>query len=108
VKKPWSRLEGYPQLIVVCVCVLLVSGGLCGVQLAFADPIYNGKGFLPILLILLGMVEWLAMGAAALVLAFCLVLWPIEALFLRGKQEKRPTKLFGEDGDTEKDEETRS
>jgi hypothetical protein len=80
-------LEGFPQLIVVCVCVLLVSGGLCGVQLAIAN-IPNAPDVLQPVFMILGAFELLAMGASALLLVFCVIAWPISAVVKRGRTPK--------------------
>ncbi len=86
-KAPWSYFQGFPKMIVLSVSVLLVSGGMCGVQLIFGNEIYNGKVPGSGLLMLLGLTELLVMGAAALVLLFSLILWPISALLGQTKRE---------------------
>ncbi len=86
-KTPWANLEGYPRAIVLAVCVLLVSGGMCGVQAVVAN-MPKAPGFLLPIFTILGAFELLGIGASALVLVICLVAWPISAGMRRGSKQK--------------------
>ena len=77
-KTPWANLEGYPRAIVASVCILLLSGGLCGVQLAIAN-LPNVPSALAPLAMITGALEISGILGSALVLAFCLIAWPISA-----------------------------
>ena len=71
---PWSRLEGPARLLVNCVVILLIAGGLCGLQL-FTLNFTSNNGALTSLLMVTGAVELAAMLASALVGLFALLAW---------------------------------
>ena len=67
------EIEGPAKALVILVAVLLVSAGMCGLQLTMADKIYNSSGAFGPFMVLLGIVELIAMlvslaGIAAVLL----------------------------------------
>jgi uncharacterized membrane protein SpoIIM required for sporulation len=81
--KPWSEFEGFAKALVICVVVMLVSSGLCGVQWFLATQLGNYGGALSGVLIPLGIIELVAIvvsGSAAVVI---LLAWAARTLYLR-------------------------
>ena len=83
-KTPWHNLEGYPRAIVASVCILLLSGGLCGVQWAVIWIPHFPEWMVGPFEVA-GFAELLAMGGASLVLIVSLIAWPISAILRQGK-----------------------
>jgi hypothetical protein len=77
-------LQGYPKALVILVAILLVSSGLCGVQLAFAGKIYNSQGLSGSLLMVLGLLELLVMALSVIGIGIVLIAWLI-AFLVGGK-----------------------
>lgn len=73
-RMPWTNLEGPARLLVMCITVLLVSAGLCGLQLAIVSS-DNGNPWIANLFILTGFVELVAMILSALVGIIALMVW---------------------------------
>ncbi len=71
---PWSRLEGPARLLVTCFVILLVAGGLCGMQLYILNLTPN-NGVLGSLFMVTGAVELAAILASAVVGLFALLAW---------------------------------
>ena len=53
---PWSRLESPARFLVTCVVILLVAGGLCGLQLLILTE-YPDSNKLTSLFIVTGLIE---------------------------------------------------
>jgi hypothetical protein len=56
-KMPWTNRTGPAKLLAVCASVLLVAGGLCGVQYAVVLASSNQLNFLLPVFIFTGMAE---------------------------------------------------
>lgn len=93
-KMPWSDLEGPAKFIAICAAVLLVSGGLCGLQWIVAS-IHGGMD--AELILTAGVVELLAMFVATLgILAGIVALVIVQ---IRNPGATGPQKLFDSDRD---------
>jgi hypothetical protein len=82
-KMPWSNLEGPAKLLAICAAVLLVSSGLCGLQLFLAGAAYGRSDGLTILFAVLGVVELIAMAGSVVVGIISLLFWLSEAVTKR-------------------------
>jgi len=80
---PWANRSAAARArkaLVVCAVVLLVAGGLCGLQfVAFASGAV-ASGPLTGVLMTTGVIELVAMGGAALAGFLTLLLWLIRSL----------------------------
>jgi len=98
------EVEGYPKVLLVLVAVLLVSSGLCGLQLAFAN--IGGNGSDGTILFPLGIVELIVMLLSAGGIVVVLLLWVATALYRRFANPPKDgvQRLFddsGQDGKTD-------
>jgi hypothetical protein len=91
--------NGYPRTLLILVVIFLVAGGLCGLQLRYADEGAWG------LLMPLGVVELIAMAGSAGAIIVVTLLWIGTTLYDRfGKPPKDEVqKLFGDKDDTNPD-----
>jgi hypothetical protein len=81
---PWDRLESPAKWLVICIAVLLVSSGLCGLQLlANSGPVNNGS-LIPVLLFT-GILEIVVMGISAFGTVLMLIIWLLSLLNRRNK-----------------------
>jgi hypothetical protein len=78
-KYPWSSLSGFPKALVICIAILLVSGGLCGLQLAISSAANSGP--LTSFLMIPGIFELAAFWGAALGTVVCLIGWIGSAIY---------------------------
>jgi len=76
-------LSGFAKTLVVLVTLLLVSAGLCGLQMQFANAVYNDRYGL---LIIAGLVELAAMILSAVGIVLMLILWGARTLYRLGKK----------------------
>ena len=76
-------LSGFAKTLVVLVTLLLVSAGLCGLQMQFANAVYNDRYGL---LIIAGLVELAAMILSAVGIVLMLILWGARTLYRVGKK----------------------
>ena len=77
-------LSGFAKTLVVLVAVLLVSAGLCGLQMTFANTIYNDRSGL---LMFAGLLELAAMILSAVGIVLLMILWGARALYRLGKKQ---------------------
>jgi hypothetical protein len=92
-KMPWTNQRGPAKLLVVCATVLLVSGGLCGVQYAvFSVASHSGEDILAPIFMYTGMAELAAMLLSVLGLV-------IGATWLVGKAIRHPGPSTGSNED---------
>ena len=77
-------LSGFAKTLVVLVTLLLVSAGLCGLQMQFANAVYNDRYGL---LIIAGLVELAAMILSAVGIVLLMILWGARALYRLGKKQ---------------------
>jgi hypothetical protein len=76
-------LSGFAKTLVVLVAVLLVSSGLCGLQLLFGNEIYRSASGL---LILTGVLELAAFVLSAAGIVLMLILWVARVLYRLGQK----------------------
>ena len=83
---PWKDLHGAAKVLVICLTVLLVAGGLCGVQSA----LLSGARFLPDswaeVFIVTGVIELIAMLASVVVGFIALLVWGFGSMFRRDRE----------------------
>ena len=77
------KLSGFAKTLVALVTLLLVSAGLCGLQMQFANAVYNDRYGL---LIIAGLVELAAMILSAVGIVLMLILWGARTLYRLGKK----------------------
>ncbi|HTB98395.1 MAG TPA: hypothetical protein VK716_15400 [Terracidiphilus sp.] len=58
---PWSSLEGPARLLVTCIAIMLVAGGLCGLQFLIVNADPENSGPLMSLFMVTGAAELVAM-----------------------------------------------
>jgi len=75
------EITGLPKALVFLAAVLLVSSGLCGLQLLISNS-NNASGGWP-LFILFGLIELTAIVVSAVGIVVVLVLWTGSALYRR-------------------------
>ncbi len=78
-KYPWSSLSGFPTALVIFVAILLVSGGLCGLQAAIGSAF--GSDGMTGLLIIPGILELVCIGVSAIGIVVCLIGWMVTAIY---------------------------
>jgi hypothetical protein len=82
------EIEGPAKVLVILVAVLLVSAGMCGLQLTIADEIYRGSGGFGSVMMLLGILELIAMLVSLIGIAIVLVSLLVTRFF---KRERHPS-----------------
>jgi hypothetical protein len=89
------KLEGFAKTLVVLVAVLIVSSGLCGLQLLVANSYSSGSGEV---LIALGIAELIAMLVSAVGIVLLLLAWCARAVLGRssGSQSTQGANSNGE------------
>jgi len=109
-KMPWSRFEGPAKLLVMCLTILLVASGMCGLQWAVMSGGTTGAT-LGAFLIPLGIIELIAIGLSALGLVVVLIFWGARTIYraLSGQngddpadRSGGPQTLFGRNDDEQK------
>lgn len=75
------EVEGPAKALVILVVVLLVSAGMCGLQITIADKIYNSSGAFGPFMILLGILELIAMLVSLIGIVVVLVNLLVTRLF---------------------------
>ena len=98
-KMPWNDLEGPARILAICATVLLVSGGLCGLQAVLMSAIHNNS--LITFFMVTGLVELGAIVLSLVVGLGAVVAWVGTAVF-SGSREDGAQKLF-ENGKDEDD-----
>jgi hypothetical protein len=83
---PWSKLEGPAKWLVVFITILLVSSGLCGLQMLIANGGQGNVGGLIPVFIVLGFFEIGAMAISAFGAVLMLIVWLI-SLVRRGSAD---------------------
>ena len=81
---PWKNLHGAAKAVAICAAVLLVSGGLCGMQLLVLNLHLGGNtnDMAPIFM-LTGALELVAIVVSAVVGFIALLVWGFGSLFRR-------------------------
>lgn len=103
---PWSKFEGFAKALSICVTVLLVSSGLCGVQWFFAMG-NNGLGSaLSGVIVFFGVIELIAIALSAAGTVVILILWAAQTLYFHfsgrdssGAKDEHIQTLFPNDDD---------
>lgn len=75
------EFEGPAKALVILVAVLLVSAGMCGLQLTISNEIYNSSGAFGSIMMLLGILELIAMFVSLIGIAIVLVNLLVTRLF---------------------------
>jgi hypothetical protein len=88
-KMPWSRLEGPAKLLVMCLTILLVASGMCGLQWVVGSS-GNAGNTMAAFLIPLGIIELIAIGLSAIGVVIVLIFWGARTIY---------RSLSGRDGD---------
>jgi hypothetical protein len=100
------EMQGHAKTLVILLAVLLVSSGLCGLQIVISNR-GSGGDRLTGIFIPLGLVELLAMLVSAAGIVFVSILWGARAL--RGGVGKPPKdevqKLFNHTDETKHNDE---
>jgi hypothetical protein len=83
---PWKNLHGAAKVVAICAAVLLVSFGLCGVQMSMLGllrgaPTSGSEG-----LVIAGVIEGVAGLIAGLVGFIALLVWGIGRIVRSGRQ----------------------
>jgi hypothetical protein len=79
-KMPWSNFEGPAKLVVFCLTIFLVAGGLCGLQWAISNGMHSGVDNLAVVFAITGILE---LGVMLLSLAAMIggaLVWMIAAI----------------------------
>ena len=81
----WNRFQGFARILVFCVTVLLVSSGMCGVQLAILSMGSGSTGgsALVSLFMFTGVVELIAIGLSAGAIIVVLIAWAVRTVYFR-------------------------
>ena len=97
------EIAGYAKTLVILVAVLLVAGGLCGLQLTVYEKTPNA---ILALFTITGVLEILALVISVFGVVIVLLLWGGEVLYSRfsGPQKDKTQKLFGDADNTNCDE----
>jgi hypothetical protein len=77
-KIPWKNLEGPARLLLICLTVLLIAGGLCGLQFVLSASLYGRR--MPSFFMLIGILELIAILVSGLVAIGALIAWLIQRL----------------------------
>ena len=80
-KAPWSNLEGPAKWLVIAVVALLVSSGLCGLQVAIMSGANPSGASLGSLFMFTGAVELIVMALSACAVVVSLIIWIATALY---------------------------
>ncbi len=80
-KAPWSNLEGPAKWLVIAVVVLLVSSGLCGLQIAMVAGGNQYGALFTRLFMFTGAVEVIVMALSACGIVVSLIIWIATALY---------------------------
>lgn len=83
------EVEGPAKVLVIFVAVLLVSAGMCGLQLTIANKIYNSSGAFASIMMLLGILELVAMLVSLIGIVVVLVNLLVTRLFKRKPASSR-------------------
>jgi len=84
---PWTNRHGAAKVVVICVVVLLVSAGLCGMQLlVLNDGNIKSSSDLTEVFMVTGAVEVVAILVATLVGVIALLVWAFNRIFRRGSE----------------------
>jgi hypothetical protein len=78
------ELVGFAKVLVVLVAVLLVSAGLCGLQLAIGNRLASNSDTF---LMLLGIAELIAMLVSAVGIVLVLLVWGARGLYRLSQAE---------------------
>lgn len=78
-KYPWDKLTGFPKALVICIAVLLASGGLCGLQFALSNVVKSDT--LSGILMIPGFFELIAFWGSALGIVISLIGWIATAIY---------------------------
>lgn len=97
-KMPWDDLDGPAKVLAISAAVLLVAGGLCGVQFLIISGVRGNAQALVSVFTLTGILELIAIVMAGLTAAGALLAWTSTAIHNRftGSRGKRDEtqKLF--------------
>jgi uncharacterized membrane protein len=80
-KAPWSNFEGPAKWLVIAVAALLVSSGLCGLQLGVTARTNQNGAMFARLFIFTGIVELVVMALSACGIVVSLIIWIATALY---------------------------
>jgi hypothetical protein len=78
-KAPWSNLEGPAKWLAIAVVALLVSSGLCGLQVTMISS--ANSTILARLFMFTGIVELIVMALSACGIVVSLIIWITTALY---------------------------
>ena len=92
-------VTGLPKALVFLAAVLLVSSGLCGLQLLLSNNATGGWPFF----IPLGLIELAAMAISAVGILVVLLIWIGSAIYrsIANPEESDPKSLFDSSQDSE-------
>ena len=81
-KAPWRNLDGPAKWLVIAVVALLVSSGLCKLQLAITKATHQNNALIG-LFICTGVAEVIVMAVSACAIVVSLIIWIATALYAR-------------------------
>ena len=87
-------VEGHARALAILVSILLVSSGLCGVQLSFANKIYNSQGVFGFFFMITGLLELIAIGLSAIGIVIVLIAWLISKVFGTSASDSKTERGF--------------
>jgi hypothetical protein len=99
-KTPFSELQGPAKVLAICIVIVFVGSGLCGLEWAVAGAL-GGKGqsFLPAIVVL-GIIQAIAIIVAVLVAFIALVVMIIRAISGRGARSDSASLNYGKEPET--------
>jgi hypothetical protein len=80
---PWKNLHGAPKVVAICAVVLLVSYGLCGVQMGMLGILRGAPTYVSGGLVIAGVIEGIAGLVAGLVGFIALLVWGFSKMLRR-------------------------
>lgn len=80
-KAPWSNLEGPAKWLVIAVVALLVSSGLCGLQMASMSSSDQHGELFARLFVFAGIAELIVMALSTCGIVVSLIIWIATALY---------------------------
>jgi hypothetical protein len=84
-KMPWTNRQGAAKAIAICVTVLLVSAGLCGMQLLVLNLSRGSADGLTTIFMITGALELIAILLSVLIGFIALLIWGFGSLFRRDR-----------------------
>ena len=84
-KMPWTNVHGAAKVVVICAVVLLVSYGLCGVQMSMLGLLHGAPTSVSEGLVIASVIEGIAGSVALLVGFIALLVWGIGSMIRRNR-----------------------